>query len=418
MKRIVPILMLLCFVFVGVAWLFQTISATRAQEAGATAPTPAASGPSAERRVRQPAVAGSFYPGDAAELRAAVDGYLQAVPPREAKRPVVAAMCPHAGYEYSAPVAAHVYAAIRGSTYDTVVVIGTSHRQRFAGAALPEADAWLTPLGEVPVDTELRDALVVEDGAFYADDGVHQEEHSLEVQLPFLQAVLTGFRVLPVLVGSEAASAVATVSTRLASALQGKQALIIASSDMSHYPAYDDARSQDQQTLALIEQWENLKLLAWEQKAESRGVPQLACALCGAGAVVAAMDVARRLGANTTEVLKYQNSGDTPAGDKSRCVGYGAVVFEKVDGAPEPKVELLQSPASGKGAIPMHFSDGELSKEQQEYLLGLARETVNAWVGGEAPSEGHPTRWRTGRAPGGVCNPPRGRGAARLHREP
>ena len=286
------------------------------------------------------------------------------MPAAPAQGRIVAAIVPHAGYVYSGPVAAHAYAALKGSHFDTVVVIGPSHRSRFAGGCLPAASSWATPLGRVSVDTQLRDALAVGDGTFFVDDEPHAEEHSLEVQIPFLQTVLEDFRLLPVLVGSDGEANLESISSGLAAALKDRKALLVASTDLAHYPAYEAARTTDTKTLELIAQWDMEGLISRERKVADLGVPELHCALCGLGPVAITMEAARRLGANTVGVLKYANSGDAPGGDKSRCVGYGAVVLREVQGATGPKVKSPDPQASGQGdAVRMHTSEGELPVE-------------------------------------------------------
>ena len=383
MRRLIPIVMLLCFVAVGVIWLSQTISDTRAQGENKASSAAGVKGSfSARGAVRSPAVAGAFYPASAEQLAAEVAGYLAAVPAAPAQGRIVGAIVPHAGYVYSGPVAAHAYAALKGSHFDTVVVLGPSHRFRFAGGCLPAASGWSTPLGRVSVDTELRDTLAVGDDTFFVDDEPHAEEHSIEVQLPFLQTVLEDFRLLPVLVGSDGEANLSGIASGLAAALKDRAALLVASTDLSHYPAYEAARTTDAETLEIIAQWDMAGLISRERKVASLGVAELHCALCGLGPVVIAMDAGRRLGANTVSVLNVANSGDAPGGDKSRCVGYGAVVLREVQGATGPKVKSSGPQVSGQGdAGRMHTSEGELTVEQQEYLLELARQAVNAWVG-------------------------------------
>ncbi len=383
MRRLVPILMLLCFVAVAVIWLWQTISGTRAQGEGKAPAAAVGEGSSAARgAVRRPAVAGAFYPASKEQLSAEIAGYLAAVPAATGQGRIVGAIVPHAGYVYSGPVAAHAYAALKGSHFDTVVVLGPSHRFRFAGGCLPAASGWATPLGPVRVDTDLRDSLIAGNDTFFVDDGPHAEEHSIEVQLPFLRTVLEDFRLLPVLVGSDGEANLQLISSGLVAALQDRKALLVASTDLSHYPAYEAARTADAETLEIIGQWDMAGLISRERKVASLGVAELHCALCGLGPVVVTMDAARRLGANTVSVLKVANSGDAPGGDKSRCVGYGAVVLREVQGATGPKAGLLDPQASGQGdAGRMHTSEGELTVEQQQYLLDLARQAVNGWVG-------------------------------------
>jgi AmmeMemoRadiSam system protein B len=255
-------------------------------------------------RVRQPAVAGSFYPIDPERLRQEVDRYL--APAREGA-PAKALVVPHAGYVYSGPIAATAYATLRRSTgIRRVVLLGPSHFVRVRGLALPPADALRTPLGTIPVDAAAADEVrrlpqVVD------DPGPHLEEHSLEVQLPFLQRVLGDFTLVPLSVGSAPVEAVAEVLDAL---WGGPETLILISTDLSHYLSYDEAREADRRTA--------------ERVVALDGPVEPTCA-CGSVPLNGLLEVARRRGLKS-ELLDLRNSGDT-AGDKDRVVGYGAFAF-------------------------------------------------------------------------------------------
>lgn len=332
-------------------------------------------------QIRPPAVAGTFYPEDPQELTSLIDRALEAAGKPLIPGRLVALMVPHAGYVYSAPVAAYSYAQLKALSFDTVVVLGPCHREPVSGAVVPTATRWRTPLGEVPIDQEFAAALIAAEPRLSRSDGPHAEEHCLEVQVPFLQRSLTNFRLLPVLVSDFSLTNCAAISQALAKVAQGKKVLLIASSDMTHYPAYDDASRTDHKTLDLISSWRLRDLPGWEQQATNSGVAELHCTLCGLGPVMIVMDAARRLGANTTQVLKYANSGDAPTGDKSRCVGYGAVAFTAVEGKPSPEAPML--PTSAKPGSPgsrIKTSEGELTPQQQTELLALAREAVNTFI--------------------------------------
>jgi AmmeMemoRadiSam system protein B len=257
------------------------------------------------RRIRPAAVAGMFYPGAAAELGRTVDALLagarRAAPPAPVPKALIV---PHAGYVYSGPIAASAYARIvpaRGRV-SRVVLVGPAHRVGFDGLALPDADVLETPLGAV------RAGRVDLPGVF-ADSRPHAEEHSLEVQLPFLQRVLGDVEVIPLLVGDASPEEV----TRALDALWGgDETLIVVSSDLSHYHAYDTARALD---LASAKQIEALAPVLSHDQA------------CGATPVDGLLVVAKRRGMRV-EVLDLRNSGDT-AGPRDRVVGYGAFAFHE-----------------------------------------------------------------------------------------
>jgi AmmeMemoRadiSam system protein B len=261
-------------------------------------------------RVRPPAVAGLFYPQDAQELRRTVERHIDACDRVGAARQPKALIVPHAGYPYSGDVAGCAYRLLRDSKAPIrhVVLLGPSHRVPMRGLAVPSVDAFATPLGEVPVDQTNRQRLR-ELGLVGVSDAPHAIEHSLEVQLPFLQVVLGKFDMLPIAIGLSPPDQVARA---LDGAWNGPDTLIVVSSDLSHYHTSEEARQLDARSTQAIQQMRSD--LADEQA-------------CGARAINGLMQVARRRGL-AVELLDQRNSGDT-AGDRSRVVGYGSyAVFE------------------------------------------------------------------------------------------
>lgn len=262
---------------------------------------------------RQPCVAGSFYPAEPSRLRAEIDAcYRQRAPGSRAGAPserVKALVVPHAGYVYSGPVAASGYARLQAQASEIrrVVLLGPAHRMPFAGLAICSADLWRTPLGTVPVARAVCEQLLalaqvrVLDAAF---DG----EHSLEVQLPFLQCLLADFELVPLLVGKADADAVARV---LESLWGGEETLILISSDLSHFLDDHSARALDARTDAAILRLEP-EAISSEQA-------------CGRYPVSGLLRVARARGL-TAEQLDLRNSSQT-AGSPDRVVGYGAYAF-------------------------------------------------------------------------------------------
>ncbi len=261
------------------------------------------------RTIRRPAAAGTFYPGDAAALAAAVDGLLakaaahvapgQAAPPK-------ALVVPHAGHVYSGPVAASAYALVAAAprVLRTVVLLGPAHFVPSWGAAVPVATAWATPLGEIPVDATLREVAAAAGAT--VDDLPHEPEHALEVQLPFLQRTLgNGFSILPVAVGTMAASEAADL---VAALWGGGDTLVVVSTDLSHYYDLATARRLDRRTTDAV--------LARDPEAIG---PDDAC---GAFALRGVLEHARRQGL-PARLLDLRTSGDT-AGDQRSVVGYGA----------------------------------------------------------------------------------------------
>jgi len=259
---------------------------------------------------RAPAVAGFFYPADRAQLERALAGYLDAVPQPAASAPTAKALIvPHAGYVYSGPVAASGYARIaaRRRAIRRIVLLGPSHRVPLYGLAASSADAFATPLGDVPLDRDAIDA-ILDLPQLQVFDAAHRDEHSLEVQLPFLQYLLDDFTLVPLAVGDAEPDEVGEVIEHL---WGGPETLLIVSSDLSHYYDYEAARRLDAATTRAIE------------ALDAAGLgPESACGRVPTrGLLVAAKR--HRL---SVETVDLRNSGDT-AGDKRRVVGYGSYVF-------------------------------------------------------------------------------------------
>lgn len=256
--------------------------------------------------VRPAAVAGMFYPDDPTALTAAVHAYLRAASPGAVERPK-ALIVPHAGYIYSGPVAAQAYVQLGAAGgISRVVLLGPTHRVPLRGLALPRAQAFATPLGVVPVD-EPGCALAAALPQVSSNAEAHAFEHSLEVQLPFLQTVLERFSLVPLVVGSASAAEVAEVLEQL---WGGPETLIIVSSDLSHYHPYREAQRLDAVTADAV--------LALRPDLDHEQA-------CGATPVTGLLACARDRRMRS-ELLDLRNSGDT-AGDRSRVVGYGAFAF-------------------------------------------------------------------------------------------
>ncbi|MEY4717993.1 MAG: hypothetical protein RL563_611 [Pseudomonadota bacterium] len=257
---------------------------------------------------RQPAVAGSFYPDNPIELRHMLGTYLcQAESNHPAPKVIIA---PHAGYIYSASIAASAYARLNSvrDNIQRVVLMGPSHRVAFRGLALSGADYFVTPLGEIAIDTEVMASLARFGFAGYLESA-HTMEHSLEVHLPFLQTVLANFKLIPIVAGDATPEQVTQV---LEYVWGGSETLIVISSDLSHYHPYEEARLLDQRTSHVIETLDYHSL-----STESA---------CGKVPVSGLLKLLQDKGLSI-QTIDVRNSGDT-AGDKNRVVGYGAYVVE------------------------------------------------------------------------------------------
>jgi AmmeMemoRadiSam system protein B/AmmeMemoRadiSam system protein A len=318
-----------------------------------------------------------WFPGDPGQLAAMVDSYLA-----EAKEDTekiegepIALIVPHASYIYSGWVAAYAYRQIEGLDYDTVVVIGNTHA---GGGTAPIAvwarGAYETPLGAVPVDEEVTAALLAADARILFDRAGHESEHPVENQIPFLQRVLSNdFKVVPIVLHDDSLEVAEVLSQALVEALADHKALIVASTDLAHWPAYDDARASDAAMLAAIETMDPQALLDVDREWMGKGVPDLATTMCSKGSVLTAMLAAPQLGANQVTVLKYANSGDVPIGERDRVVGYGAVMFWRGEGNPASFV-VPTPPGPVAEAIP-------LTTEDKEELLAMAQQTIAHFLG-------------------------------------
>ena len=267
--------------------------------------------------VRSAAVAGMFYDDSPTALRKNIDDMLNRAQVHELKGTVRALIAPHAGYVYSGFTAAHAYKFISGQTYYCVIVIGPSHREYFDGVSVYSGDAYETPLGRIPINSEIRDALVKE-GDIISSNAGHRSEHSIEVQLPFLQRVLGEFSFVPVIMGDQKRRHCNALSNALQKVAADKNILIVASSDLSHYHPYDEAVSLDKRVIHEIEGFNSNSFL---EKFEHQTLEA-----CGGGPIATIMETAKQLGADKAEVLHYCNSGDV-IGDKSAVVGYLAAAF-------------------------------------------------------------------------------------------
>lgn len=328
-----------------------------------------------EPKVRPAAVAGAFYPADPQTLSKMIDDMLAKAAPLPVDGAIVAAVAPHAGYPYSGPVAAWTYAAIAaqvkaGHKYSRVVVIAPTHYVGFDFTSVYDGDAYSTPLGQVPVDKEFARRLAKMSSTMQLSDKGHQAtadapEHSVEVQLPWLQKVLGNFELVPIVMGDTSYESSRALGVALAKMLRNDHdTLVLASSDLSHYHPYADAETIDHKTLHAIEAYDYYSL---SRNIQYRGPGEPGIwEACGGAPIVAAMIYAERMGANKAEVLRYANSGDV-TGDKSRVVGYSA--------------DLLVKSAQGDEAAPA-FS---LTDQEKAELLALARKSVEYMIENKEP---------------------------------
>jgi AmmeMemoRadiSam system protein B len=270
-------------------------------------------------KIRKPAVAGTWYPGDRASLVSEVEGYLADVSPGEAPGRLVALISPHAGLRYSGPVAAHAYARLRGRRDLTVVIVGPSHRVHFEGVSVYARGAFATPLGEIPIDEALAEALLAADDVMLDEPSPHRDEHSLEMQLPFLQHLVPGLRIVPLLMGSQDRAEVEALVRALGRARPERDTLLVASSDLSHYHPATVANELDAKVVGDVARLDPEALMDRFESSHGHA--------CGGGPMVAVLKAARARGATVATILRYADSGDAGDGDKRRVVGYLAAAL-------------------------------------------------------------------------------------------
>lgn len=324
----------------------------------------------ASSQVHGPVCAGTWYPGTPGELKSRIDAYLDKAQVWNPGAQVLAIIAPHAGYMYSGQVAANAYKQLRGKSFQTVIVIGPSHHVAFPGVATFNCSGFGTPFGAIPLDNQLMADLMKREPRIKDYPSAFAEEHSIEMQLPFLQTVLPGFKLVPLLMGEHDFATGKWLADAIIDTVKGKSVLIVASSDLSHYHSYNTAKEMDGLLL------EKLRGMAPESLADCLDSGK--CEACGRGPIITAMLVAKRHGATGCNVLEYANSGDV-TGDKASprgVVGYCAAVFFK---------PAADRDAAGSEKIKPGVDLG-LSEQERAQLLKLAKDVIEARCrGGDAP---------------------------------
>jgi AmmeMemoRadiSam system protein B len=276
-------------------------------------------------RTRRPAVSGMFYAGTARELGEQIEWCYKhelgpgAMPRVNSKGPrqIVAIVVPHAGYYYSGPVAAHAYKELaEDGVFDTAVILGPNHTGYGHPVSLWAGDSWSTPLGEVEINKKVVEMLVGD--VIKADETAHIQEHSLEVQLPWLQHLYEKIKIVPITMLAQDLETARAVGKAISQA--GDNSVIVASSDFTHYEPHSTAMEKDSSVIEAI--------VALDEEELYRRCDDLDCTMCGYGPVAAAIVAAKDMKAREASLLKYATSGDT-SGDFSRVVGYGSIVMRR-----------------------------------------------------------------------------------------
>lgn len=320
-------------------------------------------------KIRDCIVAGSFYPNDPYILRLQIEDFLKNTEDHGLQN-IKALICPHAGYMYSGQIAAFSYRQIQNKEYDSFIIIAPSHSEYFDFVSIYDGDAYNTPFGKIGIDKERAQLLTKYDKNIKFSENGHYNEHSIEVQLPFLQYIYKDFKLIPIVIGAQNKKNIDGIGEAIGEILKEQNILVIASTDLSHYHRYDEAVFLDGKVKNLVSKFdiEGLKNEFLKNDIE----------MCGGGPVVAAMIAAKKMGANKAVILKYKNSGDV-SGDKSAVVGYlsAAIFTEKPENDPDDLSKNNQDKADNKKENQKKGMPSlELTDSQKKTLLEIARESI------------------------------------------
>jgi AmmeMemoRadiSam system protein B len=273
-----------------------------------------------EKDIRKSVIAGTWYPSNPRILRADIEEFFHNVPDEKIEGTITGLIAPHAGYVYSGQVAAFAYKIIRGETFDAVILLGPSHRTFFHGVSVYDRGGYETPLGVAPVDVSLAKDIMAQSKMISYIPAAHSQEHSLEIQVPFLQVALKEFRFVPLVLGEQDRQTCYTLADSIVKAIGDRRVLIVGSSDLSHFHSYEKAVKLDSVVLRRIEKMDAGGLL--------KDLEENVSEACGGGPAAVTMMVSKMLGADRTKILKYANSGDV-TGDRGSVVGYASAVSYK-----------------------------------------------------------------------------------------
>ncbi len=315
----------------------------------------------AEEPVRQPSGLGSWFPAARADLTRDVKSYLSSASPEPLPGEVVALIVPHAGFAYSGPVAAQAYRKIAGAAFDTVIIVGPPHRCPVDGISVEPKGSYATPLGAVPIDSKMAGALIANHDRIRHVPEAHGDEHCIQNQVPFLQSVLGKFRIVPVLISAANPDDYVILSEAIhwVAADSGKRVLLVASTDLSHFPSAEDAARADSMILDAFKTMDERYILDRNARILKAGIPGLSCAACGIDAAISVIMAAKLLGATKIAVLDRRNSFEIAGGGRARVVGYGACALYKGE------------------------SEG-MDLDSKKKLLDIARKTLEAVLAGKS----------------------------------
>ncbi len=324
-----------------------------------------------DAKVRQPAFAGQFYPADSSKLAKAIDYFLKDAVQNNFGNPI-ALIAPHAGYIYAGQIIADSYNQVKNYKYDLIVILGTNHTTAgFNKIGIYPGTGFQTPLGISEIDTLAAEELIKADADCIYSEEIHDREHSIEVQLPFIQHLFPKAKILPVVVGEPNMKLCTNFGNALANILRSRNALIIASSDLSHYPAFEDAIRVDKKTLEAAASFDPENFEKEINSSMSADISNLSTCACGEGPIIAVMTAAKNLGANCGTIVSYANSGNSLVGSRQKVVGYGSVVFS-VSNEKQPHAVFAETKFE-----PKKF---ELKDSDKKFLLTFARKTIRQYL--------------------------------------
>lgn len=309
-----------------------------------------ACGKEVSMKIREPAVSGSFYPEKEDVLKEMVDGFLK-TGTKTIKGKIKGLIVPHAGYVFSGLCAAKGYKHLEGEDYKTVIILGLSHQYPLNKPSISVFDAYKTPLGTIAVDVPMVKNIIKHNPDIVNIEKAEAIEHSIEVQIPFIQTILPKAKVVPILVAGSIDD-LSNLAKALSKVIKD-DTLVVASSDFSHYPNYKDANRVDKETISHILNFDTKAIIERELNVANSKIPGLSTYLCGFYPVIVLLETMKFMGVKEAGEIIYYNSGDTPYGEKDRVVGYSSICF---------------------------YNKEYLSKEEKKRLLFIARETLNTYL--------------------------------------
>ncbi|MCI0513817.1 AmmeMemoRadiSam system protein B [candidate division KSB1 bacterium] len=309
-------------------------------------------------KIHKAVVAGQFYPANAQELKKMINGFLDQVPTPSIEGEIIGLVSPHAGYIYSGQTAAYAYRQVQGHSYDAVIVIAPSHTDYIAGASIWAKGAYETPLGLAPVNETIAQAILDQDAGIQASAAGHRREHSLEVQIPFLQMTLKNLSIVPIVIQDYSWQNCQRIASGIVRAVKDKKVLLVASTDLYHGEEYAECVRMSDFTLRKIEAFEPEGLYASFEAGKSQA--------CGAGPVVVVELIAKQLGAQKAHLLHKTNSNDAIGERGGYVVGYGAIAIYRE-----------KKPATGQKEVGI---DMGLSLADKKQLLEIARKSIECAV--------------------------------------